>query len=608
MKKWFMNLPLRYKITIFNFSIIFFVILFVVIFFYQFYEQNVVSEVGNYQLQNTKFIGNDIKLIEDSVEEIATSIVINESFQYMLGLPEKQIAAMSHRTDNLNTSISIALDTLVANDYVNSIAVYTKNGYAFYYSKDDTQIPGSYTQMNRLPEAETAKKQEGKPYWTSMTFTGKSGSSLVMVKDIMSVNNLSDAGVMMVCIDWSRVWVYVPKSNHYIYMITDAAGHVVSSAGNYAAIHDRSDNVNSLIPQYSAVPNKSVITIGKNRYLYIKTAIAGGRMYIISLLPMREALVGARDVIPVFALAFMICLAFSLALSAYTSSFVTKPVKKLIDTIHQIRRGYLDKKVHFDYQDEIGELGTEYNKMLDQLDTLFNKVMKLEIVNKETEIKALQNQMNPHFLYNTLDSIYIKAMNSDDKDTAEMIYSLSQIFRLTLNFGNEFFTVERERDLIESYLALQKMRFKNRITYSISIEEQMLNIHIPKMILQPFVENTVVHGMGNSTAPITIQIRGRMEDNKLIFVVSDNGCGIDPETLKELLSDLKSGSADFTNDQNRGFAIRNVRERLALYYDREFSFNISSEPGRGTNVILRLNAAALKDDYRRSPQLKDKNI
>jgi len=249
----------------------------------------------------------------------------------------------------------------------------------------------------------------------------------------------------------------------------------------------------------------------------------------------------------------------------------------------RVKTGNFKEKVNLKYMDEIGLLGNEYNDMIDNINNLIDKVYKLQISEKEAELKALQAQINPHFLYNTLDSIYWKAQKSKETDISEMIYALSKLFRLTLNRGNEFTEVRNEKEFIENYLILQKKRFKNKLEYKINISNDILQYEMPKLILQPFVENSIIHGTEEDTDKSILDICGYIEGNKIKFIIQDNGRGIEESILNNL---LKSDSNEKNSKEHKGYAIKNVKDRLNLYYDGNYFLNITSNIGKGTKVEI----------------------
>lgn len=175
------------------------------------------------------------------------------------------------------------------------------------------------------------------------------------------------------------------------------------------------------------------------------------------------------------------------------TDIVSKPLHSLREAMEKFMQGDFSQKVEVMTQDEVGEASACFNRMVDDIRELIDKNYILAIKERESELDTLQAQINPHFLYNTLDSLYWKATESGNDEIAEDILSLSQLFRLVLNRGNGIVTVRTEADLLERYLQIQKMRFGKRLTYEISLEPEILEEKIPKLILQPFVENVIVH-------------------------------------------------------------------------------------------------------------------
>jgi Predicted signal transduction protein with a C-terminal ATPase domain len=584
-----MNLPLKVKISIINIVIIVCSITFLGIYFYNAYYQNVISEVGNSQSQNTEFIKNDIGLIENNIKILSTNLLINDSFQSMLKLPPNRLSSVDR-----NEAIDLELDALVSSNYISYISVYANNGFNFYYSKNGSCTGRPYGQVSKLSYVRKALSLRGKPYWITLADGGKgilvnnnSGSTLTMVQGIINTDTCELSGLLIVCIDWDTIWSYVPKSDANVYFAADKSGSIVSFAGKPAKFRKSGESLRRLFGGAALPKNQSMTTVGGQSYLYTECETDGGDYRIVNLLPLDLALQGIRSAMPMFLFVIIICIIFSFVVSLFTSALVTNPIKKLVETINNTKRGDLKAKVSLHYRDEIGMLGNEYNNMLDELNSLFSKVLQLELRNKEAQIKAMQEQINPHFLYNTLDSIYIKAIRFKDYETAKMIYALSQIFRLTLNSGREFIQVGDEIRLIENYLALQKIRFKDKVTYSISVDPEIMDMEIPKLILQPFVENSIVHGMGIMAEPVNIRIEGRLVRDTISFTLQDDGVGIPPDKIERIHDAARNGEDEENlNGTRKGIAISNVIKRLSLYYGEKHSLRISSAQGKGTLVTI----------------------
>ena len=209
-----------------------------------------------------------------------------------------------------------------------------------------------------------------------------------------------------------------------------------------------------------------------------------------------------------------------------------------------------------------------------------------EINLRKTELKALQAQINPHFLYNTLDALYWRATNEGNDEIAEDILSLSQLFRHVLGQGNAQTDIGNEKELLEEYLHIQKMRFSDHLDYEIHMEEAILSHMIPKLILQPFVENAVVHGFERDGGDCLIRVDGKREGEWIVFTVEDNGVGMSEEQLQDIweVPDAKR----YAGQRIGRYAIRNVKERLELLYGDGCTLRIESAVGRGTCVTIRI--------------------
>jgi two-component system sensor histidine kinase YesM len=204
---------------------------------------------------------------------------------------------------------------------------------------------------------------------------------------------------------------------------------------------------------------------------------------------------------------------------------------------------------------------------------------------KEAELKALQSQINPHFLYNMLDTIFWEAEAAGQSRISEMIVSLSRLFRLSLNRGKSFTNVAKEKELIELYLSLQKMRFKDLLQYRIDIPDEIGGYVMLKLVLQPFIENALIHGIERKRGGGYVNVTGALSGESLRFVIEDNGAGMDAETVERILK-VQNESDVYTAQETGGYAIQNVNARLKHYYKDRYRLKYNSEPGKGTTVEL----------------------
>ena len=200
---------------------------------------------------------------------------------------------------------------------------------------------------------------------------------------------------------------------------------------------------------------------------------------------------------------------------------------------------------------------------------LHERLLNSEIKEKEAELLLLQSQINPHFLYNTLDALYFMAVIDQADDVAEMVLALSDTFKLSLNKGNKLILVRDEMEKIKAYMKVQNMRYHNRFQFQVELEEEMLGNKMLTFILQPLVENAVYHGLEPRIGNGYIRIEGYIEDEEMVFHIQDNGVGIDD------LSKLEDG-----------YGVKNIRERIKLFYGEEYDVIFDSKTGEGTTVTL----------------------
>lgn len=243
--------------------------------------------------------------------------------------------------------------------------------------------------------------------------------------------------------------------------------------------------------------------------------------------------------------------------------------------------------------DEIGQLMSDFNSMALRIKKLIQDVYEadiqkknLELERKQAELNALQSQIDPHFLFNTLESIRIRSLMKDETETADIVKCLSKTFRRMLVWGNDLITVRTEIEYINDYLRIQKYRFSEKLNYNMYVQDEALNCKILKMTIQPFIENSCIHGIEDKTGDGCISLNIKKADGKLAIMIEDNGCGMHPDKLNSIITTLQQESD--INSANIG--IKNVYNRLKLFYGKDFEFNMESRPNEGTKVYISIPA------------------
>lgn len=290
----------------------------------------------------------------------------------------------------------------------------------------------------------------------------------------------------------------------------------------------------------------------------------------------------------------LICI-FLVVMLLLTRIFVimlTKPLNKLSDFMVRFSKGDYNVKADFKYADDIGRLGRVFNNMVEENCRLIDLNYVLKLREKEAELSILQMQINPHFLYNMLHTAYWCALKNNDEQTASIMYNLGQFFRLSLNRGGEMTSVRNALDLVRYYLELQQCRFGSRIQWTIDANPSMYDALIPKLILQPIVENSIVHGMDNGGTNFVVRVMASVsaDNEELSFSIEDNGVGFSEELLAcwpdRMEEYFKSDSGEASGGQR--FALRNIYERLRIRYQGRFQFILHNLPGGGAGVYITL--------------------
>ena len=271
---------------------------------------------------------------------------------------------------------------------------------------------------------------------------------------------------------------------------------------------------------------------------------------------------------------------------------INRPLDKLGNAIRQVdEQG--DYKITEEFgEDEIGQIGRRFKRMVEQNLALKDSLYETGMRQKEAQLQALQAQINPHFLYNTLDCISWKAMANDQTEIAEMIQCLSKMFRFSLGRGEKEIELSKEVENTRNYLLLQKKRFEDKLVYLIDIPESVMKYRVIKFFLQPLVENSILHGIQSKPEKGYIGISAEEEDRELVICVWDNGTGIDEKQVAVLLD----GNTYDNSGKRHRHGIYNVNERLKMRYGEDSALRFENRKNGGTKVTIRIPVDKLRQD------------
>ncbi len=310
---------------------------------------------------------------------------------------------------------------------------------------------------------------------------------------------------------------------------------------------------------------------------------AGWKMVGVSFVD--ELVANKRNLNNVIIYILLFGIAFEILASMFISSKISQPIKRLERQMKKVESGDFDiADLEVKGEDEVKRLTKAFNLMIARIKQLMNQIISEQAQLRKSEFKALQAQINPHFLYNTLDSIIWMNENQNHEGVTEMVSALARFFRISISKGSEIIGVRDEVEHARSYLVIQKIRYKNKFDFSFNVQEEANSLTTIKLILQPIVENAIYHGINKIHDKGEISVDVYIENDTLVFRVTDNGFGIEPERLRGILN------REATSQHAGGVGLKNVHERIKLSYGNEYGIAIVSELEVGTTVYIRIPA------------------
>ena len=366
--------------------------------------------------------------------------------------------------------------------------------------------------------------------------------------------------------------------------ITDNEGNVLASQDKlqiFSNIKDRSDYRRAYESNASGY---YIDEQGRDTSVITFYTLPKWNLKIVQSMP-RKDFIGETSNIIVATLALsMLMFAILVVAALFLSRSVARPVKKIKAAMKNLQDGNFDARLDVRSRDEFGSIAVSFNYMAVQLKELLDKLIKEERRRNETEISMLQYQINPHFLYNVLATIRLSAVSHHDQETAEMLQKLSRLLKRTLANAGRMVSLETELCNINDFVDIQKVLYNDKINVVYDVCEQSYKCLIPNMLLQPLVENSILHGFGDHVKDPEIRISSRIRDGQLQLVIEDNGLGMSEETIQK----LKNNHPEHGMSYN-GIGLTNVNMRIKLYFGEECGLRFESSAGRGTKAIINLN-------------------
>ncbi|KRF42968.1 sensor histidine kinase [Paenibacillus sp. Soil787] len=398
-------------------------------------------------------------------------------------------------------------------------------------------------------------------------------------REIRSANNQKSLGVFSIDLDFDVINdicsdIHIGKSG-YIFIV-DEAGKIIYHPQQQILY---SNLKSEMIERVLHSDNGNFITNEGNDSRMYTIQKSGYGWMIVGVAYLNELVSNKDEMKLSFVFWGVFCLLIGLVFALIISRRLSSPVKRLESYMRDIEKGNFDIRSDIRSANEIGKLSQRFNIMISKIRELMNQIVVEQEFKRKSELKALQAQINPHFLYNTLGSIVWMAERKKMEEVVEMTLALGNLFRASIGKGSELIPIQVEIEHITNYLTIQKIRYKSKLDFQIHIDGRILHCKTLRLILQPLVENCIYHGIKNNAGTGTIQVIGEKLTDRILLKVIDNGVGMEEEQLEQIL--IQNNSLD-----DNGVGVTNVNERLRLYFGEPFGLNFKSVPGVGTEVTV----------------------
>lgn len=302
---------------------------------------------------------------------------------------------------------------------------------------------------------------------------------------------------------------------------------------------------------------------------------------VVDCVRVEELLRKSNKAQSLYVLVAMGLIVVALFFSRFISRSITQPIQQLCDSMERVQEGdFSVSDIVVDSVNEIGSLTRSFNVMTHRIQELMEQNIREQEAKRKSELKALQSQINPHFLYNTLDSIIWMAEGKKNEEVVLMTAALARLLRQSISNEDEVVSIGQEVEYARGYLTIQKMRYKDKMEFQIDVDPSILHIPLIKLVLQPVIENAIYHGLKYKESKGLLQVKGFLKNGNAVIQVIDNGVGMDSETLAHIYDKHK------VNYQSNGVGVYNVQKRLQLYYGNEYGITYESEKGRGTTATI----------------------
>lgn len=591
-KQWVDHLSVKKNLIFYGYLILTLVLIIICLALLLKNYNDVIADRQKNDEASVSTLAESLGILQSDIKDFSTYICINNDIHNLLTANESEVQEKNKNAKLWleEAPMAIVQDMMSLKGHIKTIAIYPENGIRPYLRCMDAGAYVDDIDAIRSTETykETLKAKNGMvwryvPKGKSDTYQTNRFNKLVLYREIFDLTQKKTLGYIVIGVSseyFENVCQNTLKNEKERVLVLDQNGNHLVQTGKIDGKLDEYLSSDEFLQQ-NYKERKTHFQYGD--YEVYCRQMEKNSSIVCRIVPIYSLQMQFRDIAYMPLLLLIGMMIGLLPLLAIISNLVTKPLRQLCTAIDQFSTGDFEQQVEVTTHDEVGEVAECFNRMVLAIKELIDKNYVITLQEKESELAALQAQINPHFLYNTLDSLYWQATDAGNDDIAESILALSDLFRLVLSQGKREVTVEQEMQLVSCYLQIQKMRFTKRLNYEIHVDDSIKNAVIPKLILQPFVENAIVHGFENVSTPCLLTVTGQLEDGKIWFEIKDTGSGMTQEQIEKL---WQEEPVQYRKQRIGRYAIKNIRERLQRKYQDKFSLQIESRVNEGTTVTL----------------------
>lgn len=567
----FENLKIKYKFILFVSAIMCVFLLFTIAglqYAFTTYDQQIYRKSSQVLSMSSDSVEKELQRIQDiSFDIITDSVIMRETVH-------AKNETNRYEQYGIQTAISDRLSDYVSSEkYIHSIYLIDVTGKT--YAAGNSIALSAEEEKARLVEMAAAR--EGANTWVTADGTNR---FLTAARQIRSYENLSmeTLGTIVIRVDLAKMVAALPEEWE------DTKGNMMMSTGEHVFFSEEDMTpFRSFDFSEQTKQGYTISELNGRRYFvtYVKTPFANWTYW--HFIPFDAVFSSITKVKYSIIAAFIVLLLAVIATVVHFTRKITTPIEELVKTMRHIQKGDFAIAETLPppprHQDEIGMLHRDFTFMVQRINELIKENYEKQLLVKETEFKALQAQINPHFLYNTLESVNWLAKTNKQTQISQMVESLAYLLRNSVNVKDDIVTIRHEIDLVSHYVTIQKYRFEERLDFHIEVEEEVYDCRIPKLTIQPLIENAIHYALEKIIEPCTITIKAYHQNGAVFVTVEDNGPGMDAQFINK----LRRGEVQ---TRGTGIGLKNIDERTKLFFGEQYGLSIHSVQGSGTAVTV----------------------